>query len=114
MKPTTTNSKLAGKNFNRRNWLKLCSLTGTSALLSPSLQANPPLTLSITNPIRLSSNENPYGPSPKVREAMSNAYDIVCRYPGSCYKELVGMLAKKYKVSSDNIMLTAGSTVVEL
>ena len=60
--------------------------------------------------IRLSSNENPYGPSPKMREAMTGAYDTVCRYPSSYYRSLIEMLAKKHDVSADHILLTAGST----
>ena len=103
------------KNLNRRNWLKISSIAGTTALLgntSPSSARTPEITASMdaAAPIRLSSNENPYGPSPKVREAMTNAYDLVCRYPYSWYKELVEQLAKKHGVASENIMLTAGST----
>ena len=41
---------------------------------------------------------------------MTKAYDNVCRYPYGWYKELVEMLSKKHNVSSDSIMLTAGST----
>lgn len=103
------------KNINRRNWLKLSGFAGAAAMVSnANLQAN--TSFYPNNPsakeqlIRLSSNENPYGPSQKVRAAMTNAYENVCRYPYGWYKELVGMLAKKHGVSADNIMLTAGST----
>ena len=104
------------KNINRRNWLKISSLAGTTALIGGTnkLQAMTPNIMStkgnLNEPIRLSSNENPYGPSAKVREAMTAAYDNVCRYPYGWYKELVEMLAKRHGVSSDSIMLTAGST----
>lgn len=103
------------ENINRRNWLKVSSLASASALLPISATATTTsiinkITGTTENPIRLSSNENPYGPSEKVRAAMTNAYDIVCRYPYSWYKELVDLLAKKHGVSSDSIMLTAGST----
>jgi len=104
------------KNINRRNWLKLSSLAGTGALIGGTNQLQAmtntsfPTAENADQPIRLSSNENPYGPSPKVRQAMTAAYDTVCRYPYSWYKELVEMLAKKHGVASDNIMLTAGST----
>ena len=103
------------KNLNRRNWLKLSSLAGTSALLTDpnNLRAMTIATAAGTSsaaPIRLSSNENPYGPSKMVRQAMTEAYDIACRYPYSWYKPLVEMLAKKHGVTTENIMLTAGST----
>lgn len=102
------------KNINRRNWLKLSTFASTGAILGSSnhLQATtiPLRTPSADDPIRLSSNENPYGPSPKVRQAMTAAYDNVCRYPYGWYKELVEMIAKKHGVAPENIMLTAGST----
>ena len=69
-----------------------------------------PTKLFADQPIRLSSNENPYGPSEVVRKAMMDSFDNVCRYPGMYYRELVDMLAKKHGVSSDSIILTAGST----
>jgi histidinol-phosphate aminotransferase len=101
------------KNLNRRNWLKLSGFAGAASLLNTNsaLAATPAATPFTENGvIRLSSNENPYGPSQKVRAAINNAYDIVCRYPYGWYKELVGMLAKKHGVAPNNIMLTAGST----
>lgn len=102
------------KNINRRDWLKLSGLTGAASVIGNpiNLAANnfTPIKGTVEQPIRLSSNENPYGPSPKVRQAMTNAYDDVCRYPYGWYKELVEMLAKKHGVPADTIMLTAGST----
>ncbi len=102
------------KNINRRDWLKLSGLTGAASVIGNPLNLSASNFVSIKGtaeqPIRLSSNENPYGPSPKVRQAMTNAYDDVCRYPYGWYKELVEMLAKKHGVHADNIMLTAGST----
>jgi histidinol-phosphate aminotransferase len=65
---------------------------------------------SIDQPIRLSSNENPYGPSEQVRKAMIDDFDNVCRYPGMYYRALVDMLAIKHGVTKDHIILTAGST----
>ncbi|MFT4568195.1 MAG: histidinol-phosphate aminotransferase [Saprospiraceae bacterium] len=104
------------KNISRRNWLKVSGLTGASTLIGSSKLAGHTLT-ELGRPkvlseeiIRLSSNENPYGPSPKVRAAMSSSFDDVCRYPGMFYKELVVMLAEKHNVSADHIILTAGST----
>jgi len=70
------------KNINRRDWLKISGLTGAASIVGQpiNLTANTSFIKGTTeNPIRLSSNENPYGPSPKVRAAMTNAYDIVCR-----------------------------------
>lgn len=60
--------------------------------------------------VRLGSNENPYGPSKKMREAMSNAFQIGCRYPWSYNKELQEMIAAREGVPADHVVLVAGST----
>jgi len=76
------------KNINRRNWLKISSLASTGALIGGTnkLQAMTPTSfptgINADQPIRLSSNENPYGPFPKVRQAMTAAYENVCRPKG--------------------------------
>jgi histidinol-phosphate aminotransferase len=59
--------------------------------------------------IKLASNENPYGPSPKVLKAIQVAARDINRYPdGSCY-ELRQMVAKRLKVSSDQLVFGCGS-----
>lgn len=102
---------------NRRNWLRLVGLAGTGAALAPLANAKsaqafdfPARPLPPTGSVRLSSNENPYGPSPKVREAMIKALDDACRYPFSYTRELTRMIADKEGVSPEHIVLTAGST----
>ena len=44
--------------------------------------------------VRLSSNENPYGPSPKAFKAMSDAFGLACRYPDERAEVLVESLAR--------------------
>lgn len=103
-------------NLSRRNWLRVSGLAGASSLIGTSRLSGSIIAdfsdkkTSTEGIIRLSSNENPYGPSPKVRTAMTNSFDDVCRYPGMFYKELVAMLAEKHNVPMDHIILTAGST----
>jgi histidinol-phosphate aminotransferase len=101
--------------LSRRQWLKTASLAGGFTLFNGihTLSAeeiakfNP---RKLTNPIRLSSNENPYGPSERVRNAVKTAFDDGCRYPYSYAKGLAEMLAKKHGVSSESIIITGGST----
>jgi len=102
--------------IDRRQWLKTMGLTGTMAFLgnfdtlakSAEDLAFPPRLFA--KPIRLNSNENPYGPSQKVRQTMIDSFDIVCRYPFSFTDELFEMIAKKEGVTSDHIVISAGST----
>ena len=60
-------------------------------------------------PVRLSSNENPYGPSPKALKAMHDAFGLACRYPDEHAEELIDALAKMNGVNRDQILLGDGS-----
>lgn len=104
--------------MNRRDWIRNSALGGGMALLGgiPSLYALTPEERKKFNPrplektIKLSSNENPYGPSEQVREAIKSSFDIACRYPYSYADELAEMLAKKEGVTREQIIITGGST----
>ena len=102
--------------INRRTWIKASSIAGVTVATNKVdydnifSETNRWSDHSIEDIVRLSSNENPYGPSQVVRDAMVSDFDKVCRYPSMYYKELVDMLAKKHNVDSDHIILTAGST----
>jgi histidinol-phosphate aminotransferase len=60
--------------------------------------------------IRLSSNENPHGPSPMARKAMMDLVNRSNRYPGEAIAQLRQKLALRYNLSSDNIAIGAGSS----
>lgn len=104
--------------LSRRQWLRSASLFGGSALLTgtaaiTSLSAEEVKKFNprpIAPLVRLGSNENPYGPSTKVRKAMEEAFDIGCRYPWSYNSSLQKMIADKEGVPTDHIVLVAGST----
>ena len=104
--------------LNRREWLRTSALAGGFTLLN-SFSAFEPLTEEeikkfnprrLENPIRLSSNENPYGPSQKVRDAVKSAFNDGCRYPYEYADELAKMLATKHGVPKESIIITGGST----
>lgn len=59
--------------------------------------------------IKLASNENPIGPSPKALAALKEFLPEVARYPlGDCYY-LRKAISEKYKVDMDEILCGAGS-----
>jgi len=62
--------------------------------------------------IKLASNENPYGPSPKVIEAVKENSHLMHRYPDDSFYELKNKLAKKFDVDFKNIIIGAGSDQV--
>ncbi len=65
--------------------------------------------LGLKKVIKLASNENPYGPSPKVLKAIEKASKGLNRYPdGDCYY-LRQELAKRLNVSSDQLTFGNGS-----
>jgi histidinol-phosphate aminotransferase len=65
--------------------------------------------------IKLASNENPLGPSPKAQEALRNYLDRVHFYPDGSGYYLRQKLAEIHNLNMDQIILGAGSTdLIEL
>lgn len=103
------------KKINRRAWLQMGGIAGLAAALAPTeilaKGTNIPQAATPLSPIaKLNSNENPFGPSKKVRQAMIDAFDLGCRYPYGKMNELAEMIAKKEGLSRDHIIMAAGST----
>ncbi len=65
--------------------------------------------LGITDSIKLASNENPLGPSPKAVEAMRSALSEIHRYPdGACF-ELRTALSKRLGVAENQLVFGTGA-----
>src|SRR5580698_2979304 len=62
------------------------------------------------NCIKMASNENPWGPSPKAVAAMQAVLNDCSFYPDNDASELRAALAKRHGVQHDQVVLTAGST----
>ena len=69
----------------------------------------------VTDSIKLASNENPLGPSPRALAALGSALADVHRYPdGSCY-HLRRALARKLRVAPEALVFGNGSNeIIEL
>lgn len=98
----------------RRDWLRSSVGLG-GLLLAPSslLSAQQKIEFqprSLEPIIRLSSNENPYGPSKKVQERIQKSFVHGCRYPYAYSDDLAEQLAKKHEVAPESIIITGGST----
>lgn len=63
----------------------------------------------ISDSIKLASNENPLGPSPKALKAIADALPKLHRYPDSNGYYLIKKLAEHLHVSAENIVLGNGS-----
>ncbi len=59
--------------------------------------------------IKLASNENPFGCSPKASEAVAQSAHLMYRYPDDTMGELKGKLAQKFGVGTQNLIIGSGS-----
>ncbi|KEO74101.1 pyridoxal phosphate-dependent aminotransferase [Anditalea andensis] len=115
------------KKINRRDWIKSSMLAAGGVAFSPLMgYANMTTTLISKSVLleelpkfvvdeaklvaRLSANENPYGPAPKVVHAITNAVISGNRYGHGDAATLIDMIAEKEGVTPDHIMLGPGST----
>jgi histidinol-phosphate aminotransferase len=60
--------------------------------------------------IRLDSNENPFGPSPRAMEAVRLSLEELHAYPDDDCSRLRDRLASVHHLPSEQVMVTAGST----
>ena len=63
----------------------------------------------IVDSIKLASNENPLGPSPKAVEAIKQAIGNLHRYPDGSGHNLIQKISKHFGLSPQNIVLGNGS-----
>ncbi|WP_375582960.1 pyridoxal phosphate-dependent aminotransferase [Cyclobacterium xiamenense] len=106
-------------HVNRRNWLK-SSLTMTAGLMtmgyagaSTKSEAEPLMESILPKKdryARLTSNENPFGPSASAKKALKAAIDDSFLYPREYRQTLLSLIAKEEGVTEDHILLGAGSS----
>src|SRR5438094_376318 len=65
--------------------------------------------LGIPRAIKLASNENPCGPSPKALSVLSETAQTLHRYPDGTGSRLRAALAERWKVTPEQIILGNGS-----
>ncbi len=101
--------------ISRRKFAQLLGAGAAATVARPALSfaktaaGESPAPVAGSSIIRLSSNENPYGPSPHAFKAMSDAFGLACRYPDEHADVLVESLAKLNGVDPDQILLGDGS-----
>ncbi|WP_162416169.1 pyridoxal phosphate-dependent aminotransferase [Cyclobacterium roseum] len=103
-------------NLNRRNWLK-SSLTMTAGLMTMGYAGAGTEEEAISSFLpkkeryaRLTSNENPFGPSASAKKALKEAIDDAFLYPREYRQKLVSLIAQEEGVTEDHILLGAGSS----
>src|SRR5437667_11937197 len=98
-------------SISRRRFAQLLGGGAATAVVRPTFSfATEPVPKSmVQGVVRLSANENPYGPSPKALRAMNDAFNLSCRYPDEHNDVLIDALAKLNGVNRDEILLGDGS-----
>jgi histidinol-phosphate aminotransferase len=102
-------------SISRRKFAQLLGAGAAAAVVRPRLSFAKPTQSTATsltaggNVIRLSANENPYGPSQKALQAMTDSFGLACRYPDDHNNALIDKLAKLNGVDRDQILLGDGS-----
>ena len=92
--------------LSRRSFSKLIGVSAAYAAFRPvEINASRPA----TNIVRLSSNENPYGPSPAALKAMTDGFSLAWRYPDEYADMLADELALLHGVPVDQVLLGDGS-----
>lgn len=85
-----------------------CAVVGASRAATVEPSRSPQL----AGFILLYSNENAYGPSPKVVEIINSSGQSVNRYPRLDYKSLVERIAAASHVKAEQVLLGCGSTEI--
>ncbi|MEY2487329.1 MAG: histidinol-phosphate aminotransferase [Verrucomicrobiota bacterium] len=102
-------------SISRRRFAQLLSASAACAIGKPVLSLgksaaeSAPAQTSSVGVVRLSSNENPYGPAANALKAMNDAFNLSCRYPDEHVETLIDSLAKLNGINRDQILLGDGS-----
>ena len=107
----TSNSILSRRNFSKMiGFGTACVALRPRADVKASWRAFTPTVASpIDKVVRLSSNENPYGPSPAALKAMADGFSLAWRYPDEYADMLIQELARLNNASVDQVLLGDGS-----
>ena len=97
---------MANQTLSRRSFSKFLAAGAAYATLTSrgEVRAAWPATV-----VRLSSNENPYGPSPAALKAMTDGFSLAWRYPDEHADMLAEELARMHGGPLDQVLLGDGS-----
>jgi len=102
--------------ISRRRFTQLLGVGAAAAIVRPQItiakeSSTVPAPAKV-GVVRLSANENPYGPSAKAHEAMKSAHSLCNRYPDEANNVLIDKIAKINNVNRDQIVLGDGSSEI--
>jgi histidinol-phosphate aminotransferase len=107
------------KSLSRRGFVQMLGAGAAAAVMRPDLavlagaaKTAKPAAGTLGTVVRLSSNENPYGPSPAAFDAMREAFGLAWRYPDEQVDALAADLAKLHGVDADHVLAGDGSSEI--
>ena len=118
---------ILSRGLSRRSFARLFSTGLAGAAFAPALGKawQPPTGLTpapatapaaaparLDDLVRLSANENPYGPSPAAFAAIQGAFDRACRSPDEAMEHLSQEIARSHGVGRSQVLLGAGSSEI--
>jgi histidinol-phosphate aminotransferase len=104
--------------ISRRSFASVLGAGAAYVALRPSVSMSTPALRLVSEAsnaaaaVRLSSNENAYGPSQMALKAMTDAFGLAWRYPGDHEQSLVDALARMHGVGNEQILLGNGSSEI--
>ena len=101
--------------LSRRAFGRLIGRGMAAAALPPLLaadQAEAGAPAAASGLVRLSANENPYGPSPAALRAMREAFSLAWRYPDEAGEELVSDLVAVHGLPKESFLVGDGSSEI--
>lgn len=102
-------------SISRRKFAQLLGAGAAAAVVTPRISFAKPTQSTATSLtagsgiVRLSANENPYGPCPKALQAITDSFGLACRYPDEHNNVLIDKLANLNNVDRSEILLGDGS-----
>jgi histidinol-phosphate aminotransferase len=103
-------------SISRRHFARLLGVGAAAAIVRPriTIATEAPTVPQPAKPgvVRLSANENPYGPSAKAHEAMKSAHPMCNRYPDEANDVLIDKIAKINNINREQIVLGDGSSEI--
>jgi histidinol-phosphate aminotransferase len=103
-------------SISRRHFAHLLGVGAAAAIVQPriTIATEAPTVPQKSKPgvVRLSANENPYGPSAHAHDAMKSAHGVCNRYPDEANDVLIDKIAKINNINREQIVLGDGSSEI--
>jgi histidinol-phosphate aminotransferase len=104
------------EGISRRQFARTLGTTLVAAVAAPTLVQDAAgrrlVASSRGENILLNANENPYGPSPKALDAITESERVAARYPDDLYAQTIEAIARLHGIARENIALGCGSTEI--